>query len=225
MDPLWSPQSHTIVRVRARQLKRARTRAKRLPQSSRDTETEHKITPLPRCPSHHRTSLKGMRQDIRIAGDPVLRQRADEINDIDESLVKLATAMGHTMRQAHGLGLAAPQVGISKRLFVWGIGPHDPLRTIINPQITESDGEWLFSEGCLSIPGLYWDIWRPKQVLVEGIDLNGNRIAFEADEIVARLFLHEIDHLDGTLMVDRLDADERAAAERRMESLGMGTAQ
>ena len=163
-------------------------------------------------------------QNIRIVGDPVLHKHAREIEDIDGDLVKLAVGMGHTMRKANGLGLAAPQVGISKRLFVWGIGPHDPPQAIINPRIAESDGEWLFAEGCLSIPGLFWEIVRPKQILVEGVGLNGNQIAFEADEILARLFQHEIDHLDGTLMLDRLDADERATALRKIHALGIGPA-
>ena len=172
--------------------------------------------------SHHAISLVLMQQqDIRIIGDPVLRERANEIENIDGNLVKLATGMGRTMRKANGLGLAAPQVGVSKRIFVWDVGQHAPPHTIINPQITESDGEWLFAEGCLSIPGLFWEIVRPKQVLVEGVDLNGNRIAFEADEIVARLFQHEIDHLDGTLMIDHLDSDERATALHEMEALGI----
>ena len=164
------------------------------------------------------------RQRIRIAGDPVLRKRAGDIENIDGDVAKLAVAMGRTMRKANGLGLAAPQVGVSRRLFVWRAGPYEQPDAIINPRITESGGQWCFTEGCLSIPGLFWEIVRPKEIMVEGVDLDGNQIALEADEIVARLFQHEIDHLDGTLMIDRLGADERVAAVRRMESLGIGAA-
>ena len=158
--------------------------------------------------------------DIRIIGDPVLRRRAADITDVDATLVHIAEGMVETKYAADGVGLAAPQVGVQKRLFVWDLG--DGPRTIVNPQIVESDGEWVYDEGCLSVPGLSWEIVRPKQVHVVGCDLDGNEISVEADEIEARLFQHELDHLDGTLLIERLDADTRKAALRTLRELGIG---
>jgi peptide deformylase len=157
---------------------------------------------------------------IRMVGDPVLRQRAAEVTTIDGRLAKLADDMIVTMYEAPGVGLAAPQVGVEKRLFVYDIG--EGPRTLINPAITESDGEWAFDEGCLSVPGLSWEIVRPKQVLLTGIDLDGNDVAIEADEILARCFQHEIDHLDGVLLLERLDGDTRKAALKTIRELGIG---
>ena len=159
--------------------------------------------------------------DIRIIGDPVLRRRAANIADVDATLVRIVEGMVETMYAADGIGLAAPQIGVQKRLFVWDLG--DGPRTIVNPQIVESDGEWVYDEGCLSVPGLSWDIVRPKQVHVTGRDLDGNEISVEADEIEARLFQHELDHLDGTLLIERLDTDRRKAALRTLRELGIGS--
>ena len=109
---------------------------------------------------------------------------------------------------------------MQKRLFVWDMG--DGPRTIVNPQMVESDGEWVYDEGCLSVPGLTWEIVRPKQVHIVGRDLDGNEISVEADELEARLFQHELDHLDGTLLIERLDKDTRKAALRSLRELGIG---
>ena len=160
---------------------------------------------------------------IRLFGDPVLTQRASEVTDIDGKLVQLAEDMVATMHDAHGLGLAAPQVGVQKRMFVYQLGEADPV-TIINPTISESRGEWEFDEGCLSIPGLYFPIVRPKEILLTGWDLEGNEISIEADEIEARCFQHELDHLDGRLLISMLDKDQKKEAmrelRRRAESVG-----
>ena len=158
--------------------------------------------------------------DIRIIGDPVLRRRAADITDIDSTLVSIVEGMVETMYSADGVGLAAPQIGVQKRLFVWDLG--DGPRTIVNPQIVESEGEWVYDEGCLSVPGLSWEIERPKQVHVIGRDLDGNEISVEADEVEARLFLHELDHLDGTLLIERLDEATRKVALRTLRELGIG---
>ncbi len=153
---------------------------------------------------------------IRIVGDPVLRQRADEVTDIDERLVRLCDDMLETMYDAPGLGLAAPQVGVQKRFFVYDLGAGDGGQVLINPVITESDGEWEFYEGCLSVPGMHFDIVRPKQVHVTGIDLDGNEVSFEADELFSRLIQHELDHLDGVLLLEHLDDDQRKAAKKAL---------
>ncbi len=160
--------------------------------------------------------------DIRVIGDPVLRQSARRITDIDGALVRLADDMIETMYEAPGIGLAAPQVGVQKRLFVWDMG--EGPKAIVNPEIIESDGEWLYDEACLSVPGLSWEIVRPKTVHLVGRDLDGNEMSFEADELEARLFQHEIDHLDGTLLIERLDSDTRKAALKTIRDLQLAEA-
>jgi peptide deformylase len=154
--------------------------------------------------------------NIRIFGDPVLKQRAAEIANVDGGLVRLAEDMIDTMRAAPGIGLAAPQVGVQKRLFVYQLEGEEEASAIINPVIAEVRGEWEFEEGCLSIPGLYFPIVRPKEVHLRGYDLEGNEVSIEADEVMARAFQHEIDHLDGRLLLDLLDKDQRKAAMKEL---------
>lgn len=151
-----------------------------------------------------------MAQRIRTFGDPVLNTRAEDVTDIDGKFVKLCDEMFVAMYEAPGIGLAAPQVGVQKRFFVYDYSEEPGV--LINPVITESDGEWVYDEGCLSIPGMSFEIVRPKQILVTGRDLDGNEIEFEADELWSRLIQHELDHLDGILMIERLDDDQRRAA-------------
>jgi peptide deformylase len=161
--------------------------------------------------------------DIRLVGDPVLRQPAAEVTEIDDRLVRLAADMVTTMYEAPGIGLAAPQVGVQKRLFVYDLhddrGPH----TIVNPVISETRGEWVYEEGCLSVPGLSWEIVRPAEVYLTGLDLDGNEVSFEADELLARMFQHEVDHLDGVLLLERLDADQRKQAHRVLRDRALVT--
>ena len=161
---------------------------------------------------------------IRVFGDPVLRQRAAEVTEVDGALAALVDGMIDTMHEAPGIGLAAPQVGVQKRLFVYDLGDDDGPHTIINPVITESRGEWVHEEGCLSVPGMYFEIVRPKEVHVTGYDLDGNEISLEGDELLGRLLQHELDHLDGVLLLERLDEDQRKAAMRalRERTLGLG---
>jgi peptide deformylase len=118
--------------------------------------------------------------------------------------------MIETMYEAPGSGLAANQIGVMRRIFVYDVG--EGPRTLINPRIFESDGEWSYEEGCLSIPGLSWDIVRPNAVHLVGLDLDGNELSIEATELEGRVFQHELDHLDGILLVERLDADQRKEA-------------
>jgi peptide deformylase len=155
---------------------------------------------------------------IRVFGDPVLKQRAAEVTNVDGALVRLVDDMVETMYEAPGVGLAAPQVGVQKRLFVYDL--HDGLgaRTLINPVISESRGEWEYEEGCLSVPGLYFPIVRPKEVHLTGYDLDGNEVSIEADEFEARVFQHELDHLDGRLLLELLDADQRKAAMKALHN-------
>jgi peptide deformylase len=155
---------------------------------------------------------------IRLYGDPVLRQRAPEVIDIDGRLKALADDMVQTMYEAPGVGLAAPQVGIQKRMFVYDLHDDRGARTIVNPVISESRGEWVYDEGCLSIPHLSWPIVRPNEIHLTGLDLDGNEISIEADEYEARVYQHEVDHLDGVLLVERLDEDQRKEAMRILRS-------
>src|SRR5262249_42991592 len=158
---------------------------------------------------------------VRLFGDPVLKQRAREVEDVNGNLASLADTMYETMYEALGVGLAAPQIGVQRRIFTYDVaeGPH----TIVNPEIVAASGEWTFNEGCLSVPGLHFEIVRPKVVTLRGIGLDGNELEIEADEKLARVFQHEIDHLDGVLLLDRLDPDERKRALRTLREQDLAT--
>ena len=158
---------------------------------------------------------------IRLFGDPVLKQKAAEITDVDGNLARLAEDMIVTLHEAAGLGLAAPQVGVQRRLFVYHLQDEPDAKVIINPTISEARGEWTYEEGCLSVPGLSWEIVRPKEVHLTGYDLDGNEVSLEADEITARLFQHELDHLDGVLLLERLDPDTRKQALRTLREINL----
>lgn len=151
-------------------------------------------------------------QRIRTWGDPVLNTKATDVTDIDGRFIKLCDEMFVAMYDAPGIGLAAPQVGVQKRFFVYDLGEDEEPGVLINPQVTESDGEWTFEEGCLSVPGMSFEIVRPKKILVSGVDLNGDEMTIEADELFARLIQHEIDHLDGVLLLEHLDDTQRKTA-------------
>ncbi len=156
-------------------------------------------------------------------GNPVLRSSAADVGKVDAGFVRTCEAMYDAMLEAQGIGLAAPQVGIQQRFFVYdrhllteGSAPSGTPQVLINPVIKESSGEWLYQEACLSVPGLAWDIVRPKELLVSGFDLNGEEVTFEADELFARLIQHEIDHLDGVLLIDHLDEDAKRSAKKEL---------
>lgn len=161
-----------------------------------------------------------MAYDIRTYGDPVLTSKAEPVENIDGKLIRLSQAMLQAMYRAPGLGLAAPQIGVQRQIMVYDID--DNPTTLINPRIVESRGEWVYDEGCLSIPGLYVELLRPKEVLLEALDINGNEIQIEADELLARLFQHEMDHLNGVLMFDRMTPDQREEALVEYRRIGDG---
>ena len=148
---------------------------------------------------------------IRIFGDPVLKTKAAAVTDIDGKVARLVDDMFETLYTSDsGIGLAAPQIGVQKQIFVWDMD--DQPMVVINPEIVESEGEWVYDEGCLSIPGLYVEMVRPNQVLMRGLDLDGNTIEIEAEELAGRLFQHELDHLNGVLMFDRMTPEQRKEA-------------
>jgi peptide deformylase len=151
---------------------------------------------------------------IREFGDPVLKERCAEVTEIDGALVRLATDMIETMYAAPGVGLAANQVGVQKRLFVYDVGDDTGPHAVVNPVIAERRGEWLHQEGCLSVRELWWDVPRAMEVHLTGLDLDGNEISLEGTELLARVFQHETDHLDGVIILDRITAEERKEAMR-----------
>ncbi len=152
-----------------------------------------------------------MAQQIRTFGDPVLKTKASTVTEIDGKIARLVDDMFDTLYESDsGIALAAPQIGVQKQIVVWDID-EQPM-AIINPTVVESDGEFVYSEGCLSIPDLYVDILRPNQVLVRGFTVDGDEIEIEADELMGRMFQHEIDHLNGVLMFDRMSPDQRKEA-------------
>ena len=157
---------------------------------------------------------------IRTFPDPVLAMRASDVTVFDDDLRRLADDMLETMYDAPGVGLAAPQVGISKRIFVADIG--DGPFVMVNPEIVETSGKWKFEEGCLSVPGRHWTIKRPDYARASGVDLDGSPVEFEGDELMGRVLQHEIDHLNGTLLLERLSSRTRknALADLRAEALG-----
>src|SRR5215211_178355 len=148
---------------------------------------------------------------IRTYGDPVLKIKATPITDVDGKLARLVDDMFTTLYESDlGIALAAPQIGVQKQVFVWDLDGEQ--QVIFNPEIVESDGEWVYDEGCLSIPGLYVEMVRPKEVHLVGYELDGNEVSVEADEVQARLFQHELDHLEGVLMFERMSPEQRKGA-------------
>jgi peptide deformylase len=142
---------------------------------------------------------------ILIHPDPFLHKKAEPVTVFDESLEKLFDEMEDCARKNNGIGLAAPQVGVSKRMFVVIMGK-ESLR-IANPEIVESSGSETMAEGCLSLPGQEVVVTRPEWVVIEGRDKMGRPIAFKAFSILARVICHENDHLDGKLMIDYLQKE------------------
>jgi len=146
---------------------------------------------------------------IRIAGDPVLRTKAKKVKKIDASVQKLIDDMIDTMHAAPGVGLAAPQVGVSLRVVVIET-PDDGLMALINPEVVKTSGERLVMEGCLSVPGYQAEITRSRQVTVKALDRDGKEVRIKAvDTLLAQALEHEIDHINGVLYIDYLtSADE-----------------
>src|SRR5437588_12499294 len=139
--------------------------------------------------------------------NPILRQKAKKVHRFDPSMQKLVEDMFETMHVSHGVGLAAPQIALSIRLFVAEFEDHKV--AMFNPEIVKAEGEELGTEGCLSIPGYVGDnIRRAAKVLVKGQDVRGRQIRISAEGWFARILQHEIDHLDGILFLDRLDKPE-----------------
>jgi peptide deformylase len=154
--------------------------------------------------------------------EPVLKQIAAPVAAVDEEIRRLAADMAETMYAAPGVGLAAPQIGVSKRLIVMDCAPKDQppqLLVAINPEIVEREGESVEEEGCLSVPGYYASVARSQKVAVRYLDLEGRERRIEADGLWAICFQHEIDHLDGILFVDHLSPLKRALFRKKWQKL------
>lgn len=159
---------------------------------------------------------------IRLYGDPVLRRKSAPVAVVDDKIRRLAADMVETMFENNGVGLAAPQVGLSLRLLVadathrdGGDGP----RVFINPEILDAWDEWSFDEGCLSLPGLSAELVRPEGILLRYQDETGTECEEEFHQLWSRVLQHEIDHLDGRLFVDRMSPMRRALIERKLREL------
>ncbi|MFC5532344.1 peptide deformylase [Cohnella yongneupensis] len=145
--------------------------------------------------------------------DDVLREQAKEVTKFNANLHKLLDDMADTMYDADGVGLAAPQVGISKRVIVVDVGDDNGLIELVNPEFVSMEGEQLGPEGCLSIPGLQGDVRRANRVVIRGFDRNGKPLQYEGTELLSRAFQHEVDHLNGVLFVDLAESVYEARRE------------
>ena len=155
--------------------------------------------------------------DIRVLGDPILRQATTLVTEITDEHQRLIDDMFQTMHHARGIGLAAPQVGRLERVAVLDVG--DQPLVIVNPEIVNAEGTAKGEEGCLSIPEIYGDVERPARVIVNALDRAGKPFALEASELLARCVQHEIDHLHGKLFIDYLSVLKRRAAMSKWEGM------
>lgn len=146
---------------------------------------------------------------LRYLGDPVLRRKARRLDKITPQTRETVEGMWEVMYESEGIGLAAPQVGLSQRIIIVDTRERGEKYAVVNPKVVwENKERTVLSEGCLSIPGVKGDVLRPSKVRVEGLSLEGKKVEIEAKELLAKVFQHEIDHLDGVLFIDLLSSDE-----------------
>ena len=157
---------------------------------------------------------------VRKYGDPLLRRRAAPVREITPEIRRIVTDMIETMYDEVGIGLAAPQVGISLRLMVVGDEKTPEANALVNPVIAEQGGEVTSEEGCLSLPGIFAPVTRAEWVKLEAQDLEGKPVSIRASGLAARVYQHEMDHLDGVLFIDRLDPVTRDRIKRRIKKEG-----
>lgn len=155
---------------------------------------------------------------IRLLGDPVLREMCEPVETIDDAIRQLIEDLTETMYAADGIGLAAPQVGVPVRVFVYDVRDEElGTGALINPEIVERQGTSKEEEGCLSIPGLSEPIERSERIAVRALDASGEEVTFEADGMLSRCIQHERDHLDGVLFIDHLSPLKRRLLLRKWE--------
>jgi peptide deformylase len=181
-------------------------------------EEEHE--PEPRLDPEVEARRAAAMSFIRRLGDPVLKSRATDVDRFDDQLKGQVARMAGLMNDALGVGLAAPQLGVALRIVVYRVGPDAPVIVLANPEIEwQSDDEETLEEGCLSIPGITVDVDRPVHVRVRALDEEGERRLVEASGLEARVIQHELDHLDGVLILDRTSRAERKEAMKRLREL------
>ncbi|HOK56839.1 MAG TPA: peptide deformylase [bacterium] len=156
---------------------------------------------------------------IRKYGEEILRKKAESVKNIDEKIVKLIKSMKETLLHFKGIGLAAPQVGVSKRIFIAHDKENNNLITVINPEIIDTKGEQIDIEGCLSFPEIYFSINRNKIVVIKGLNEKGKEIVLEGRDLMARCFQHEIDHLNGVLIIDYATEEEKKYYREKLKKL------
>lgn len=184
-----------------------------LPEREADEQVEQVEAPDPELEARRTAALSF----IRRLGDPVLRSRATDVDRFDGSLMGQVSRMAGLMHDAFGLGLAAPQLGISQRLLVYRVGIDAPVIALANPELEwSSKDEETMEEGCLSLPGVTVDVDRSVYVRVRAHDERGEERRVEASGLEARVILHEMDHLDGVLILDRTSRDQRKQAMKAM---------
>jgi peptide deformylase len=159
---------------------------------------------------------------IRTFGDPVLRTSAKPVPEIDDRIRKLVDDMIETMYDAPGVGLAAPQIGVGLRVAVFDSGDGLGARTMINPELLETEGEWEFEEGCLSVPGYWWEITRPAYAKIRALDEKGEDVVYEGNELMGRVLQHEYQHLEGVLIIDQLGRRERKKVLKELSEKALG---
>jgi peptide deformylase len=162
---------------------------------------------------------------IRILGDPVLREPSRDVETFDELMHRLHQDMLETMYKAPGVGLAAPQIGLSLRFFVYDAERGNGPGAIANPVLSEMEGEIVQDEGCLSIPNLWYPTARAERVRVDGLDVQGDPVTVHAEGLLARVFQHETDHLNGMLFIDRLSEEDRRKAMSTLREQELGVKQ
>ena len=158
--------------------------------------------------------------EIVTIGNPVLTEKSEKIEDINQESRELAQGMVRTMHAAPGIGLAAPQVdrGIQLITIDLSVGEKsDDLIVLANPEILHQEGESVLEEGCLSVPGINEKVTRPFQIVVKGIDLDGRERLYEADGLLARVFCHEIDHVNGKLFIDHLSPLKKSLIRKKLQ--------
>ncbi|MFQ5689798.1 MAG: peptide deformylase [Gemmatimonadota bacterium] len=159
--------------------------------------------------------------EIRLLGDPVLRKKCRPVEAVDDEVRRLVDDLAETMYEADGIGLAAPQIGVSVRVFVYDVrDPDVPAGALINPEIVESEGMVKEEEGCLSIPGLAELVERRAKIVMRALDREGREVRIEADGLLSRCLQHELDHLDGVLFVDHLSPLKRRMLLKRWSKAG-----
>ncbi|MCM8833469.1 MAG: peptide deformylase [Candidatus Omnitrophica bacterium] len=156
---------------------------------------------------------------IRKFGENILRKKAEEVRNIDDKILRIIKSMKETLISANGVGLAANQVGILKRIFIAYDKEKENLITVINPEIVDAKEIEIDLEGCLSFPEIYFSISRNKVVTVKGINENGKEIIIEGKDLLARCFQHEIDHLNGILIIDYASEQEKKYYQEKLEQL------